>query len=631
MDISKLMQLNAEGKLTDDELAFAISQLKKQQQPKKTEKQIWEEEKAKLVEKVHKHTEEIRRNQEQRDYINSVEQQNLADFLFLAELKTRSGDRVYSDSTISGMSLGERQSLVDSIREEYLKTEEGAKKLSQIDKAVAAAKEKSNKEAELFELEREVRKEINFYYTPIVGMFTKEEQEEIKDILTSLQEAMKTKDPEIIRTQLNNLKAATKEAKNRHFKRLAMGVGLNFATELTGEQLVAELKKLNPDAEIEVESLVDLKITTTAEPKDLKLPKGFEYNEKNGITNKHKTQSGKYITCAVEKRERKTDWKLEELVEELQKLNPDAEIKLVGFVKPYIRTNAEPEKLKLPAGFSYTKEDGITNKGKTDGKVISCNVVQEKKKEKVEDESRIPFGQRFKVTKERKASIAKYAAAILKGAGVAAIMVAAWPGLAFTGGTLLAGTAIGGGLAASIEYLLQKFYDGRKKEEDPDLKEGNIKGFFKKLKNKYKEYRKNKEQQKQEAEKKEILADLEENYLDLRNEIDAFLSENAPYIIDADKEQMTALYKEVKEAIDAEDVDLITEKIKTLDTEFFLLSLKVSKQKVEAKKTADEKPQEINAQDLNGEALDEYLNDINEMFLNSEAEPVLEAEPGRKM
>ena len=69
--------------------------------------------------------------------------------------------------------------------------------------------------------------------------------------------------------------------------------------------VVNELRILNPDADIKLgDATADSKYLNTflsSVPADkLVLPKGFYYNEKNGITNKNHTTSGSYITLDVE-------------------------------------------------------------------------------------------------------------------------------------------------------------------------------------------------------------------------------------------------------------------------------------------------------------------------------------------
>lgn len=71
------------------------------------------------------------------------------------------------------------------------------------------------------------------------------------------------------------------------------------------KEIVEVIKQLNPDVEIKVddnsiESNADARIYSSVPGKQLKLPDGFYYNDKNGITNKHNTKSGSYCSIVVE-------------------------------------------------------------------------------------------------------------------------------------------------------------------------------------------------------------------------------------------------------------------------------------------------------------------------------------------
>jgi hypothetical protein len=60
-------------------------------------------------------------------------------------------------------------------------------------------------------------------------------------------------------------------------------------------KFTAELQKLNPDTVLVYDmDFFPAIIYCNCEPRKLKLPKGYYYTEKNGITNKHNTQSGAY-------------------------------------------------------------------------------------------------------------------------------------------------------------------------------------------------------------------------------------------------------------------------------------------------------------------------------------------------
>lgn len=70
-------------------------------------------------------------------------------------------------------------------------------------------------------------------------------------------------------------------------------------------EIVKVIRDLNPNAIIRVgnpslDSLARERFYSSVPGNKLILPEGFYYNDKNGITNKHKTQSGKYVSLAVE-------------------------------------------------------------------------------------------------------------------------------------------------------------------------------------------------------------------------------------------------------------------------------------------------------------------------------------------
>lgn len=62
--------------------------------------------------------------------------------------------------------------------------------------------------------------------------------------------------------------------------------------------LIRELKKLNPEVTFESDNSAAY-VVVNCEPSLLKLPKPFYLSEKNGITNKHKTESGVYTSLDV--------------------------------------------------------------------------------------------------------------------------------------------------------------------------------------------------------------------------------------------------------------------------------------------------------------------------------------------
>ena len=68
----------------------------------------------------------------------------------------------------------------------------------------------------------------------------------------------------------------------------------------TTAKLVKEIARLNRHVNITVDdTCYPQYIEVDCEPEKLRLPKPFYYNEKNGITNKHKTATGMYISLVV--------------------------------------------------------------------------------------------------------------------------------------------------------------------------------------------------------------------------------------------------------------------------------------------------------------------------------------------
>ena len=70
----------------------------------------------------------------------------------------------------------------------------------------------------------------------------------------------------------------------------------------TSTDLIEKIRQLNPSVQINVSNLEyenELKIDSSIPIEKLNLPEGFYYNEKNGITNKHLSESGNYINLHV--------------------------------------------------------------------------------------------------------------------------------------------------------------------------------------------------------------------------------------------------------------------------------------------------------------------------------------------
>ena len=193
------------------------------------------------------------------------------------------------------------------------------------------------------------------------------------------------------------------------------------------QQAVEALKKLNPDAKIELSTDVDdydpeLKMSvsqrisdfggeingiySSVPPQELIIPNGLAYTKKNGWTNKHLTK-GTYFALKArvfpgtdiskypqffekpkEEQAQKEITSPQQAVEALKKLNPDAKIELSTDVDDYdpelkmsvsqrisdfggeingIYSSVPPQELIIPNGLAYTKKNGWTNKHLTKG------------------------------------------------------------------------------------------------------------------------------------------------------------------------------------------------------------------------------------------------------------------------
>lgn len=96
-----------------------------------------------------------------------------------------------------------------------------------------------------------------------------------------LEKTLNEEDKEIIQEQIEELNKKIEEK------------------EYSRSGLIEELAKLNPGVEIRYQKAHDEVIYCSKNGSDLKLPERFEYNDKNGITNKHHTSSGRYTYVHV--------------------------------------------------------------------------------------------------------------------------------------------------------------------------------------------------------------------------------------------------------------------------------------------------------------------------------------------
>lgn len=307
------------------------------------------------------------------------------------------------------------------------------------------------------------------------------------------------------------------------------------------DQLAKKIKELNPLVEIRYNAFGHAESVICDNPEEIKLPDGFKYTEGLGFNNKVNDGEG-FINLMFEQRknrltpadsldtleveENKEISSLEDLIYEVKKLNPSAEVIVDSEGKAIGIKTEKPEELKLPNGYSYDKELGINNKKDNEEKFMKIPVsVKAKETEKVEKtdvptKSSIPEG-KVKVKKTRKAILAPYAAAILKfgalGGGLG-IVLGASAGIGFAAGlpVALAGAAIGAiGQTIYNKMVLSgktKKVDGEELFEDKNVeKQEWSSAAYKSLKDKtkvlwkmLKEKLKNKEEKRPVERKEEV-------------------------------------------------------------------------------------------------------------------------------
>lgn len=307
------------------------------------------------------------------------------------------------------------------------------------------------------------------------------------------------------------------------------------------DQLAKKIKELNPLVEIKYNTFGHAESVICDNPEEIKLPNGFKYTEGLGFNNKVSDGEG-FINLMFEQRknrltpadsldtleveENKEISSLEDLIYEIKKLNPSAEVIVDSEGKAIGIKTEKPEELKFPNGYSYDKELGINNKKDNEEKFMKIPVsVKAKETEKVEKtdvptKSSIPEG-KVKVKKTRKAILAPYAAAILKfgalGGGLG-IVLGASAGIGFAAGlpVALAGAAIGAiGQTIYNKMVLSgktKKVDGEELFEDKNVeKQEWSSAAYKSLKDKtkvlwkmLKEKLKNKEEKRPVERKEEV-------------------------------------------------------------------------------------------------------------------------------
>ena len=150
----------------------------------------------------------------------------------------------------------------------------------------------------------------------------------------------------------------------------------------------------------------------------------------------------------LDEEETKTITEVEDLVNELKRLNPDVEI--INGIDGYSEgiMVEDPSKLVLPEGFKYTEGLGVNNKVDDVKPYMNAFVkVKEKVKkapiEETKKESRVPSG-KLAYKRTRRAVVAPYAKAILCYGGIGGVIMAAvGAGLSPIGTAMVVGAGVG--------------------------------------------------------------------------------------------------------------------------------------------------------------------------------------------
>lgn len=260
------------------------------------------------------------------------------------------------------------------------------------------------------------------------------------------------------------------------------------------EELYEALKELNPDAEFEMNASNDntmyenIAFCDTPVEK-LALPEGFYLDIVDGITNRGRATAENTINLKIEPlvRQEENIHSIEELVEALKELNPDANIEIndnLGVME--ITSEVDAKKLKLPEGFSYDETLGINNKVNDYEPYMGIDIkTEEKELEKPVDDIQLPNipsndapKDRHKVTRIRKAYINEY---------IAGAIVIVGLGICYTINPLIGLGATGYAVSQfpplqekfkSLQETFKRKFGMKDKENEPE----NVKGWGERFK-----------------------------------------------------------------------------------------------------------------------------------------------------
>ena len=118
----------------------------------------------------------------------------------------------------------------------------------------------------------------------------------------------------------------------------------------TNEELVMELRKLNPGVHVLLNTSKRNSIKISKSINELNLPVGFEYNVKNGLTNKGNTKNGTYVSVEVEEMQLSFDYsqKSENVKPQIHITNENGKTHINEKENSLVTPQELSEKVKLP-------------------------------------------------------------------------------------------------------------------------------------------------------------------------------------------------------------------------------------------------------------------------------------------
>ena len=269
----------------------------------------------------------------------------------------------------------------------------------------------------------------------------------------------------------------------------------------TPEKLIEELKKVNPPIiEFAIKDFFGRKAIACSVAGDLlKMPEGFKYSQTKGIANDKTGIMIPVVTLTKEKKITNQDELIDDIVKgnAAKGINLAVETKIMNDVEVKYLVFDEKDKDKsfyAPEGFSFSLEDGFSNKSQNKDNYLAVDVVSSKTLNNTADNdlsdaprigdafinrlknNRVPSGKQ-EVTKERKAVLDAYAHSVLLAAAIPAVPAAIFGiGLSPVVIALLAGAGFGVAVQALYHKLVKgttlslKAYEEAKEYNDDPTK-----------------------------------------------------------------------------------------------------------------------------------------------------------------